>query len=486
MSPETLFNLVNGFSSNQKSTFTKWVNGNVHGGPKPPKFLILFKRMASMSEFDEMKIRKKHFEKSGDFYRNREWLLERIVLCFSQQELNSGADFLLIQTALKFGAIEMAKRLFKEEADRGKQNLDFAHLLKLLIFSHQTLEDQNIQLAGEAVLPSFSFLQEGVETEYQGLQLLRETRLVLRKSQAVREQMAERIQSFINDSRFAPFHHSILDFKLKVQEKVLKDDFETAHIIQKQLVGGLLEGEIKGGEAQKIDALSSAISFSIRQKDRDSAFFYSIQLSKLKVDSVDLVRRRNRMSTLRTIETGIVFGDQYFLNQGSKSLIEEKHDGFSDAEFAYFLYASSYGLLSVGDIEAGFRLIQHLQNSPQSVRKYLPWQIDILQMVFLFEKGDWDFIEDTMDSKRRKFRGMPFPTIILKVIQELYLSSGIVRDDLWNKTETDLSGIAPDKVSSRDFKMFDLKAYLKAKRDGTRLFEALDNDGIPIGNSIAV
>jgi len=467
MAPETLFDIVQNLTPEQKSVFRRWLNSRTRHKSKAPKYLVLYRRMEALEVFDDQQIRRKGFEDPSEYYKRRNQLLESLISCFTE---GKSGDFSRISTALDLGAWELAQKFFKKEVERAYKEEDYPDLQKLGILRDETWEDWRMEIDSLVDLPETIQISHLVLQKVEGFRLLRKARESFKKGLGPKLKMAEQIDTMMNGINQFAFREFELESKLRIHSAILKGHHKDAAKIQVKSAKNVLSGERAVPVTRLIRTVSNAVTSSLLLQDRKEAMFFSFQLGKIEVQNHLQEKMKLEFWMKRTIDTGFAFGEEELVEKGLREL-NATQQYLSNYTTAFYLYKGALAFLTCGNIDRSHDVIRELDNSPRSIRDHLPWEIDILNLILHLEKGNFDLVFDSLKWKKRKFRAKPYISLMLDAIG--YLVTPMNRPNLQQLQpfiDQQKVLIETGDVPIRN-QTFDLGLYLQAKAEGKTMRE---------------
>ena len=470
MSPESLFELIQYLSPEEHLTFRNWIRANVRNPDKPPKYVTLYRLLADLQVFDEEKIRKKGFKSSSEFYKRREQLLKSIITCFSQVEFSATTPYSFIITALRFGAWEMAQKYFEQKAKLNLANAEYPELLQLSMLRDEIWEDFRIKLDPNLNLPSSLSIFQTLETQIKCNQLLIEARKAFKMSTQEKIWLANRISEKISSHSFVPLLHSFLHQRLQINFKLLIGKHKEGAKLQVCLTEELIKNPTTCSLPKLIRNVSNAVTSSLILENRSKALFFSFYLAKIDTQNFLQEKLKREFWIKRSIDVGYSFGELSILEHGLSELKTNRNE-ISNETIAKYLFKGALTYLHLGKTDEGHSIIRNLDNATRSIRQFLPWQIDILNLIFHLEKGNFDIVLDTLVWRKRKFRNHPYLSLILNTIGvlaevETRIESLEVEEIKREQMTLFCSGNIPKRNQT-----FDLGLYLSAKQKGKTMQE---------------
>lgn len=462
MSPESLYDLVQNLDESQISAFRKWVNANTRKTKKEPKFLILFKRLREGDFYDEKAVRKKHFLNPSDFYKSRDLLLRKLVECFSTSESSDRHNLSMIYTALEFGALELAEKYFQDEMKRFATSIDAHRLLEMSRIREVVLKDFRVDIATGTNCLSLQQALRLASIELEAMGLIDDSRKAFGDTQDIKEGLRNRITAFVNAQDFTPLLEGYFHFKLLVADAILAGADQRAAYYQLELADSLLSGKVSVRKMEMIREISNAVTFALRSGNKEKSAYYIMQLSNLQVSNDTQKNLKMERWIRRTIEAGFVFGDEKILDNGVQRFWSNQ-TLFSTLNLARYPLLAAFAHLLLGNIGPSHQLIRQAQTLSRKVTRHLPWQLDILDLILHLEKENFDYVEEILDSKKRKFRGQAYPTFILKGIGTVLEMGGVPNQLYVERIKKEQAILALSQEIQREMKHFNFEVYLEAK-----------------------
>lgn len=452
----------------QKSYFSKWVKKNSRKRAQSPKYWKLYRRMLDSEGYDERQIRSNLFEKAGDYYKNRELLLEKIVHCFAKPPADHLENYHLIVSAMEFGALELAKKYFAQEVVSATKQEDTYYLLRLGRLRDEKWEDYRLDLAEQCSLSPTLDLVDQLSGQIQPHSLIQLSRKAFRGSPAEKKWLANRIEQYLDSTT----SDSYVTQKLRVHFFILEGDHKRASQENIELGEGLIREKYTCSIAQRIRSLSNAITSCLILKNREKATYLAFHITNLQTQNDLQEDLKKVLLVKRNIELGFVFGDFDFLNAGFQTL-SQNLSRLDNQEIANYLYTSALGMFQIEALEKGHEIIRLLDQQPRAIRSHFPWEIDVLDLFFHVEKGNWDYLEMILESKSRKFRALQYPRLICEAIRAIGFAGGAVNESMVQSFQARQKAIVDQEGLSRDEKNFNLALYLKSKQRGTSIRELI-------------
>lgn len=268
MSPKSLFNLIQRLSEDEVLLLREWIKQHTRVGKKKPKYLFLLDRMLKLDGYDQDKLRVKPFNDPATFYRSRELLLEKVVLCFSDQETPVLNNWTYIKTAVRFGAFDIAQKFFEKEYHQVGDNGKLDHILVLARYRDHIERLLEVDLGEKLDLqPAGKYLEILLEEE-RAIGLIEATRKALRQDESTRIELVEEINEFLKD-RFNS--EGYWKWKLRIARELLTYSIPLAAKFQSEMVERIVSGEIQLDIALKIREISNAVNLSLQVRNRELA-----------------------------------------------------------------------------------------------------------------------------------------------------------------------------------------------------------------------
>gem|GEM_PF-6410748 len=464
MKPEFLYQLIQGLDVEQRGVFREWVAKNIRKGTGMPKFLLLYRRMLNATNFEATEIRKGHFEKPTAYYKSRELLLSKLIHCFSQKNKKDGSRFAAMETAVEMGAFDYAKVLFAQELTESTLPGASLSLLRLASFREALVQDFNVDLAAGLEIDSVLQLQAKIQVNCEAEALVVAARALFRARQGDRNAMRSTIEQFLTQPGLGWFQGSYLQQKLSIFHSYLSDEPERAAKLQILMVDQLIACELEVRNPQRLKEVSSAILSCFLLGKRDKATGLAMQFSQLPVHGLMEKRLKDKLVTLRTLELGFILGHPEITRSGI-SMLEACEEDLEPKFYYWYQYIAALSCLYQEDFVRGHDLIRNLLASGQAKALGMVWQLEILDLMFHLEKRNWDYLEDALVSKKRKFRASVYPACLVRYIEKLYSGEGRVAPDLLQRFKHELRSMDPDELRTGKGR-FDFELYLEAKQYG--------------------
>ncbi len=477
MSPASLFSLVHRLSEDQILVFRNWIRKHSRSGKKKLKYVQLFNRILRLTDFDEEKLRKAPFEDPTVFYHSRELLLQKLIECFSNTENPVLSHWNYIQTAVSFGAIEIAKTHFKWEFEQVEKRGEQDKMLALCRYREQILRDYKEDLGEGIDIPKAKSIAQELASEEQAIALVDQARAALRKEEKLRMGLRREIKDFLNqfdrDSSF-------WSWKLKIATELLKYDFSAAGAFQMEMVERINKNEIQATLVEKLRELSNAVTIALHLKKREAATRYLFLLSQ--TEPQNEIERRIKLEgwTRHTVESAFTFGDPNMAKEGIQAM-QKYPTIFPEYTIALYHYITSLAFFLEEDWNGGHAFLTTAFSLPASTRKHLPWQFEVLDLFYQLEKGNHDYILSVLDSKRKRFRKSPYVAIVLKGLDLILRNQGKIDRELIAKMNLLTQKLPSTQALEESRVYFNIQTYLEAKEANQPLKTAF---GSEIGRQI--
>jgi len=461
MNPSSLYSLIHFLTKDQIELFRSWAKQHSRSLKKNPRYLQLFDRMEKMQSFDSKAIRKPPFDNSSTFYKSREMLVEKLIRCFTIENNPFPNYDALMRTAFDFAAVDLAREYFRKEYEYLKAKGIAIDLFCLMDYKDNQIMDFDIDLAEGIEVPSTLELLEAINAQSSARKMVEQARQTFKESRDVREQFSSEINDFLEglgNVELDDYHR----LKLKVASEILKFDFEKAADYQFELTISLLNKSHRGFAIRMIREISNAITLFLLQGNREKATELTMILSGVEVKNELEERQKEERWIRRSIETAFTFGIPELAEDGIEKM-DAWQGLFNSAHIARYHFIASLCFVFAGDFEKGHQVLRRLINSPREVRQHLLWQIDVLDCIFHLEKGNFDYLESTLDSKRKKFRSLPYVSMVLKGIDRLVKEQGRVSVKMVEEIIEIQNEMETIDSQRREIRYFNFAFYLEAK-----------------------
>jgi len=473
MSPRALFFFVHCLSEDQILTFRLWLRKNARIGKKRPKYLHLFNRMVRMDDYDEEILRQAPFKDASTYYKSRELLLEKLISCLSNEDNPSPTHWSYIKTAVRYGAMEIAKYYFRKEFEQVSENGDDGEMLSLCRFRERTLRDYQVDLADELEIDDTVTVLKVINWEEKALDLIRETRLSLRKDEKEREKLRKKVKAFLNTLSGRIMKGGYYRQKLLVALELLQYNFPAAAPLQMEMVDSILGEGLLVSPIQKIREIANAVTLALRLKQKDAAINYIFHLSQIQPQNQYEERVKNERWIRRSIEAAFTFGQPELALQ-SLVAMQKQMGLFPEATVAVYHYVICLAFFYEEKFEAGHKVVKEAFTLPKAIRRHLPWQFEVLNLLFHFEKGNHDYLLSVLDSKRKTFRKQAFPSFILKGLDLTLRNNGKIDPRILEQVQTLEERLPHSQFVKEGKSFFDFTAYIKVRASSSSLRDALD------------
>ena len=415
MKPETLHTVIHGLTKRETNSISR----KFKEGKKTPDHALLFDRFLSHKKFDDRKIRGTEFKDSRKYNRYREILLEKIVFHLSRADEGLAPKPIVLK-AIELGATNVARKVLTRGIDKAIESEDWRTGYDLFKIAQAIEHDFRVTLyQGKHDLYSDFFLEKQSR-----ISQLEDLYLSSVKSIHGNPFEKRKILESISEVIRTKDHQSSKEWFWKEMLESIYFHYKEEYTLwvekQLKLAEEIVDREVPLRMGLKIRTLNSGIRSAIFLNKKRESVHLLFALSKLTLANQLENHLVQGFQIKRMIDFGHAFNDIDRLEEG---IIKLKNAQLTlpTWEILKYWYYVALTYFYNGLHSKGLKALNTLRQFPESNRRNLHWQPEVLRLLLYYSRYRGDEIDDLLLSAKRRVADLEieYPSHIVQTIDRL-------------------------------------------------------------------